>query len=184
MEPVCVGMQSKHNQFTKWLNHLLQWWVRNLFFRTAVTYITVTNWNWIRCPMFLREVLAIMRVLCKIRKASCWAISLTLNLYCKDGEDNLGSLELTCLPNFNTPSTQMRAISTSESTFAWGRSKPFYHPTSLTSLTTMVIWVVALSIRHSLLNSLENPSQHRVCLQFKSRKLNRPKLALPRACSL
>ena len=52
--------------------------------------------------MFLRDVLPIMRVLCKIREASFGDISLTLNVYCKDGEDNLGSRELTRLPNFKS----------------------------------------------------------------------------------
>jgi hypothetical protein len=48
------------------------------------TLLSPTETGYVAIPMFLRDVLPIMRVLCKIREASFWAISLTLNVYCKD----------------------------------------------------------------------------------------------------
>ena len=40
----------------------------------------------------------IMHLLDKIRERKFWAIGMTPNVYCKVGEDSLGSLELICLP--------------------------------------------------------------------------------------
>ena len=53
-------------------------------------------------PLLLRDVLPIMRLLDKLMERKCWAIGKTPNVYCKVGEDNLGSLEPTCLPSFES----------------------------------------------------------------------------------
>jgi hypothetical protein len=64
----------------------------------SCTLLSPTETGYHAIPMFLLDVLLIMHILCKIREASFWAISLTLNVYCKVFEDNSGALELARLP--------------------------------------------------------------------------------------
>ena len=52
--------------------------------------------------MFLQDVLPIMRLLDKIRERKLQATCMTPTVYCKIGEDNLGSMELTCLPKLQS----------------------------------------------------------------------------------
>jgi hypothetical protein len=59
-----------------------------------------------------------------------------------------------------------------------GRFRPYYHPTSLTSSTSIVTLVVASSILPPVFESLKTLSQRRVCLQFKSELLDRPQLVV------
>ena len=82
---------------------------------------------------------------------------------------------ITLTPNLVRPSAiNPCVLTTSKSTFAQGRIRPYCHPTSLMSLTTIVTLVVASSILPPLFKSLETLSQRRVCLQFKSESLDHP----------
>ena len=88
---------------------------------------------------------------------------------------------ITLIPYLARPSAiDLSILITSKSAFALGRSGPYHHQISLTSVKTIVTLVAASSILPPLFNSLETISQPRVRLQFMSESLDLPQLALPR----